>query len=259
MKIIITENQLSFLATETSVIGMIPNSAAADLGRSIAKKLSKYSLDQFMEDVRSFMGGVAGITIQVLIDGTGVGKFVTVGSWALLTMYDVMKGITKGAWNWLNILSDLAGVILSGPGSKFVKKTLGKIPGATGKLSTFVASIRKLAPNVFNYLSKLVKSFSTVVSKVSSLFTNFINSVSKYLKGTSIYNGLIKLRNGINSSLNKVLTWIEKAFSVKTAKVVKKATTTTKNVVKTSAEDKLTNLATNTVVGGEKSAVGIKK
>ena len=176
MKIIITENQLSLLVHEQGMGGMMtPGTAMADAGRAIGAKLKKYSLDQFMEDMRSFMESGTGIVIQTLLDGTGLGKIVNVSAWSLLTMYDVMKGITKGAWNWFHILIDIAGVILSGPGAKYVKKVLGNIAGkATGKLSDFVVSMKKSAPQAFSYLSKLVKSFSTVISKVTSAITKFI-------------------------------------------------------------------------------------
>ena len=219
MKIIITENQLSLLVNEQGMGGMMTTGTAlADAGREIGSKLAKYSLDQFMEDMRSFMESGTGLVIQTFIDSTGLGKIVNMGAWALLTMYDVMKGITKGAWNWFHILVDIAGVLLSGPGAKYVKKVLGGIAGkATGKLSDFVASMRKSAPQAFKYLSNLVKSFSSVISKVSSSITSFIGSVAKYLKGTSIYNGLIKLKNSISSGLNKVLTWVETAFGQKVA------------------------------------------
>ena len=260
MKIIITENQLSLLVHEQGSMGgmVLPQTfakASADSAKSIANaiasKLKKYSLDQFMEDMRSFMESGTGIVIQTLLDGTGLGKIVNVSAWSLLTMYDVMKGITKGAWNWFHILIDIAGVILSGPGAKYVKKVLGNIAGkATGKLSDFVVSMKKSAPQAFSYLSKLVKSFSTVISKVTSAITKFIGSAAKYLKGTSIYNGLLKLKNSISSGLTKALKWIETAFSSKASQAVKKTAHTTKHVGQHYGQHALVHGAAGAVTGG---------
>jgi hypothetical protein len=62
-----------------------------------------------------------------------------------------------------------------------------------------------------------------VASKVTTTITNFISSTAKYFKGTSIYNGLIKLKNIISSGLTKVLGWIESVFNKKAATAVKTA------------------------------------
>ena len=196
MKIIITENQLSLLVHEQGSMGgfmTTDGTVYADLGR----KLAKYSFDDFMEGVRGFMGGTAGVIIQTLIDMIpGAGKFINMGAWSLLGLYDVIKGTTKGAWNWFNILVDFAGILLSGPGATWVKKALGPIANmATGKLSTFVQAMAKKTPQAYSYIAKLVKSFGSVASKVTTTITNFISSTAKYFKGTSIYSGLIKLKN----------------------------------------------------------------
>jgi hypothetical protein len=146
MKIIITENQLSLIVQEQGSMGgfmTTDGTAYADLG----KKLAKYSFDDFMEGVRGFMGGTEGVIIQTIIDSTGGGKLINMSAWALLGLYDVMKGLTKGAWNWFNILVDIAGIILSGPGATYVKKILGSIASkGTGKLSDFIALMSKKAP-----------------------------------------------------------------------------------------------------------------
>jgi hypothetical protein len=254
MKYIITENQFSLIINEQSMGGMSSPQTFADASTSsakaIASKLSKYSFDQFMEDMRSFMESGTGLVIQTLLDGTGLGKMVNMSAWALLTMYDVMKGITKGAWNWFHILVDLAGVLLSGPGAEYVKKTLGGIAGkATGKLTDFVTSIKKLAPKAFGYLSNLVKSFSSVISKVSSAITNFIGSTSKYLKGTSIYNGLMKVNNSITSSLDKVLKWIETAFGKKVAQTTQKTSQVVGRLSKNLGQDTAVNKGAGSVTG----------
>jgi hypothetical protein len=227
MKIIITENQLALLVQEGVNDPLNENVITDFIG-----KISNFTFDDFMEGVRGFMGGSTGVFIQTMIDMFG-GKLINMASWSLLTLYDIVKGISKGAWDWFNILVDLAGVLLSGPGATWVKKTLGPIANmATGKLSTFVQSMAKKAPQAYSYLAKLVKSFGSVASKVTTTITNFISSTAKYFKGTSIYNGLIKLKNSISSGLGKVLGWIQTAFGKNAADAVKKAVQKTKHTGK---------------------------
>jgi hypothetical protein len=219
MKIIITENQLSLIVQE-GVDGPINENVITDF----IGKITNYSFDDFMEGVRGFMEGAAGVLVQTIIDSTGGGKIINMAAWSLLTLYDVVKGISKGAWNWFHILVDLAGVLLSGPGATWVKKALGPIASkATGKLSDFVAYMSKKTPQAYSYLAKLVKSFGSIASKVGSAINKFITWAAKWFKGTSIYNGLMKLKNTISSGLGKVLKWIESAFGQKTATAVSKA------------------------------------
>jgi hypothetical protein len=218
MKIIITENQLSLLVHE-GVDGPLNENILTDF----IGKISNFTFDDFMEGVRSFMGGSVGVFIQTILDMMG-GKLINMASWSLLTLYDIGKGLAKGTWNFFNILVDLAGVLLSGPGATWVKKALGPIANmATGKLSTFAQAMAKKVPQAYSYIAKLVKSFGSVASKVTTTITNFISSTAKYFKGTSIYNGLIKLKNIISSGLTKVLDWIKSAFGQKAATAVKTA------------------------------------
>jgi len=249
MKIIITENQLSLLVHE-GIDGPLNENMLTDF----IGKITNYSFDDFMEGVRGFMEGAAGVLVQTIIDSTGGGKIINMAAWSLLTLYDVVKGITKGDWNWFHILVDVAGVILSGPGATWVKKALGPIASkATGKLSDFVAYMAKKTPQAYSYLSKLVKSFGSVVSKVGTAFNNFITWAAKWFKGTSIYNGLMKFKNTISSSLGKVLKWIESAFGQKAAtavnKAVQKTTHTGKHYAQHSAQHKLVHAGAQAVTG----------
>ena len=99
MKIIITENQLSLLVHE-GVDGPLNENILTDF----ISKVTNFSFDDFMEGVRSFMGGSVGVLIQTIIDSTGGGKFINMAAWGLLTLYDIGKGLAKGTWNFLIFL-----------------------------------------------------------------------------------------------------------------------------------------------------------
>ena len=250
MKIIITENQLSLLVHE-GVDGPLNENILTDF----ISKVTNFSFDDFMEGVRSFMGGSVGVLIQTIIDSTGGGKFINMAAWGLLTLYDIGKGLAKGTWNFFNILVDLAGVLLSGPGATWVKKALGPIANmATGKLSTFVQAMAKKTPQAYSYLSKLVKSFGSIASKIGTSITNFITWAAKWFKGTSIYSGLIKLKNSISSGLTKVLGWIKSAFGQKAATAVKtavqKTTHTGKHYGQHQAQHQLVHAGAEALTGG---------
>jgi hypothetical protein len=240
MKIIITENQLSLIVQEQGSMGgfmTTDGTVYADLG----KKLAQYSFDDVMEGVREFMGGTTGVIIQTFIDMIpGAGKIINMSAWSLLTLYDVIKGLTKGAWNWFNILVDIAGIILSGPGATYVKKLLGPIASkATGKLSDFIALMSKKTPQAYRYIAGLVKSFGSVISKVSSAFNKFITWAAKHLKGTSIYKSLLNMKSSITSGLGKVLGWLGNAIGQKGLAAVKSSAKTTTHTGKHVAQHKV--------------------
>jgi hypothetical protein len=252
MKIIITENQLSLIVQEQGSMGgfmTTDGTVYADLGR----KLAKYSFDDFMEGVRGFMGGTAGVIIQTFIDMIpGAGKFINMSAWSLLGLYDVIKGTTKGAWNWFNILVDFAGILLSGPGATWVKKALGPIANmATGKLSTFIQAMAKKAPQAYSYITKLVSSFGSIISKVSSAVSKFISWAAKHFKGTSIYKSLLNMKSSITSSLNKVIGWLKNAIGQKGVKAVEKAAHTGKHVVQHKTQHDLVHAGAAALTGNK--------
>jgi hypothetical protein len=240
MKIIITENQLSLIVQEQGSMGgfmTTDGTAYVDLG----KKLAKNSFDDFVEGIREFMGGTEGVIIQTILDVIpGAGKLINMSAWSLLGLYDIMKGLTKGAWNWFNILVDIAGIILSGPGATYVKKILGSIASkGTGKLSDFIALMSKKVPQAYSYISGLVKSFGSVISKVSSAFNKFITWAAKHFKGTSIYKSLLNMKSTITSGLSKVLGWLENAISQKGVSSVKNVVKKTAHTSKHAAQHKV--------------------
>jgi hypothetical protein len=251
MKIIITENQLSLLVHE-GVNGPLNENILTDF----ITKFSNFTFDEFMEGVREFMGGTAGVIIQTLIDMIpGAGKFINMGAWSLLGLYDVIKGTTKGAWNWFNILVDFAGILLSGPGATWVKKALGPIANmATGKLSTFFQAMAKKVPQAYSYVTKLVSSFGSIISKVSSAFSKFISWAAKYFKGTSIYKSLLNMKSSMTSGLNKVIGWFKNLIGEKGVKAVKnavqKTTHTGKHVAQHQAQHSAVHAGAAALTGG---------
>jgi hypothetical protein len=206
----------------------LPNGSVCKSFRS--EKFDQYmksvSLDSFMEDMRSFMTSGEGAIIQIMLDFTGGGKIINLASWALLALYDIIKGVKQNVWNYGNILIDLAGVAFSSAGSQFLKNSLKNVgSAAAGKLSTFVANVAKKAPQAYSYISKVIRAFGTITSKISSSVTSFITFIGKYIKGTSLYKGLMNLKNTITSTLGKILDWIESSFGQTAGQYAQKTVT----------------------------------
>ena len=224
----------------------LPNGSVCKSFRSdkFDEYMKSVTLDSFMEDMRSFMTSGKGAIVQMMLDFTGGGRIITLSGWALLTLYDTMKGIKQNVWHWGNLLIDLAGVVFSSAGSQFLKNSLKSVATkATGKLSTFVASMAERAPQAYSYISKLVSSFGTVASKITTAITNFITFMGKYLKGTSLYNSLVNLRNTITTSIGKVLGWIERSFGQRAGQFAQKGVTQVSQKARSKAQEKVRDYA----------------
>jgi hypothetical protein len=206
----------------------LPNGSVCKSFRSdkFDEYIKSVTLDTFMEDMRSFMTSGKGAIVQMMLDFTGGGRIITLAGWALLGLYDIMKGVKQNVWDYGKILIDLAGVAFSSAGSQFLKNSLKSVgSAAAGKLSTFVANVAQKAPQAYSYISKVIGAFGTITSKISSAVTNFITFIGKYLKGTPLYNGLVNLRNAITSTLGKVLGWIERSFGQRAGQFAQKTVT----------------------------------
>jgi hypothetical protein len=258
MKVIITENQLN-LIMEQSMGGMVsPQTfaqASSDSAKGIANAISnltKMDVKSFMEGLREFLESGAGVVIQVLLElAPGIGPFLNVAAWGALTVYDIMRGINYNKWNWFNILIDIAGVITTGPGGKYVKKLLGKVAKwGTGSLETFVSAIKKYAPEAFNYILKIIKSISGVVSKISGLLTNLLTKLGGRLKNTAIYKGVQGLKSSL-SRIPEILTKIEKTFGKFASSTVEKGVNIGKHVASHHTKGVASSLAATALTGGK--------
>lgn len=210
---------------------------------------SNITLDQIVENVRSGMGSIAGIVLQVLIEFIpGIGPLINTGAWSLLLGYDVIyKGIMSKKWNWFNIIVDLIGVITTGPGGGIVKQGLSKIAGyGTKSLKTFIGAIKKYAPKTLQYIKPLISKVSSVVGGVVSFFSKLLNMVATKLKGGQLYNTILKLKNGLGG-LTGILHQIESALALV---VGHQGASVTAKVGEKYGEEQLVHAGVGSVTGG---------
>lgn len=186
------------------------------------KKLTSITFDQFMEGLREFLTSGTGFVVQLILEVLpGIGQFINVGAWSLLTVYDVMLGVNKNKWDWFNIIVDLCAVVTTGPGGKYVKKALSPVVKfANQSIEVFASAISKNTPKVFKYVLKLVKTIKSFVPKIAEHIKKLISYFGKNLKNTAIYKGLIKLSNQLSTSVSSILTKIENAFVMQEGKLV---------------------------------------
>lgn len=242
---------------EQSMGGMSSGQSFAQHSTSGAKtiidKISKYTLAQFMEDLRGFLSSGTGMIIQIILEGIpGIGQIINVSAWSLLSLYDVTMA---KSWNWMNIIVDIVGVITTGPGGKYIKNLLTKVKGfAGGTIEAFAAAVKKYAPKAFQYLVKTLKYISTFISKASSQFKQLLGYLGKYMKNTQIYKGLVKMEAKMSTAFSDILSKIETSFGENTAKSVGNVAHKTKHVgqhyAQHQAQHDLTHKVAGSVLGG---------
>jgi hypothetical protein len=171
---------------------------------------SDYSIDEFAESLRSGMGSLVGIIAQVILDFVPViGPIINVGAWSFLAAYDIDKGITTGQPNWFNIIVDLIGVATTGPGAAVAKKVLGPAAKYAGSgVKVFFQQLKRINPKGFNYIYGLLKNASSWVVKVTGPLTKMIGALAAKAKNTSIYSGLVKLKNAA-ARIHKIIHEVE--------------------------------------------------
>ena len=184
---------------------------------------SDYSIDEFAESLRSGMGSLVGIIAQVILDFVPVlGPIINVGAWSFLAAYDIDKGITTGKPDWFNIIVDLIGVATTGPGAAVAKKSLGPVAkyGRSG-IKVFFQQLKRINPKGFNYIYGLLKNASSWVTKVTGPISKMIGALATKAKNTSIYRGLVKLKNGV-ARIHKIIHEVEGNLLLVGAKAAEK-------------------------------------
>jgi len=142
------------------------------------EKIKKMTFEDWVEEFRNFLNGVAGIAIQIVLALTGVGNLVNLIAWGLLTVYDIgYQGFAKGNWNWYNVLTDCVGLLGSGAAAaifKGVKSTLTTIKS----IEAFIPGIARaskttpaITKNVVPWLQKIVTGGGTIITKIGQAFT----------------------------------------------------------------------------------------
>jgi hypothetical protein len=169
------------------------------------------------------MGSLGGIIAQVILDFIpGLGPLLNVSAWSALAAYDIDKGITTGKPNLFNIIVDLIGVATTGPGAAVAKKVLAPVAKYAGSgIKVFLQQLKRINPKGFNYIYGFLKNASSWVTKVTGPLTKLIGALAAKAKNTSIYSGLVRLKNAA-SNIHKVIHEVEGNLLLLGAKTAEK-------------------------------------
>jgi len=178
------------------------------------KQLTSITFPQFMEGLREFLTSGTGFVVQLLLEAfVGIGQFINVGAWSVLTVYDINLGINQNKWNWFNIIIDIIGVVTTGLGAKVAKTALAPVARYAGQsIEVFAKSVIKYTPKVFKYVLKIVKSIKSFITNMSKNIKTLMDYIGKKFKDGAIYNGLSKMNISLSASVVPILTKIESAF-----------------------------------------------
>jgi hypothetical protein len=167
--------------------------------------------EKIINAVRSFLGGVAGGVITTILDFTGIGKVITSIGWGILLAGDIILGIIKGAFDWINIAIDAICIATTGAVGGAIAKALKPIMGKGSNIRYIIDYIKK---------SPLVGKFGTMIesglAKVGQLASKAINWLvstpwwKKYIASSFIGKAV--------ASVSKYVTKLVDDFSLGLAK-----------------------------------------
>lgn len=174
------------------------------------RAISTQTFEQTMEGIRDVASGIKGVVAAVALDATGVGEVVNPIFWGLFATYDCWLWAEKGTLNMFNIIIDIIGVATAGAGSAFVKgfkSVLG--PVAKSGIAKFVSVMKTNAPELFNYLLKILKGSKPIINKIASQTAIGIKELSKKLP--FLAEELQSMKSGIGT-LKGFMAQLETAF-----------------------------------------------
>jgi hypothetical protein len=173
------------------------------------RAISTQTFEQTMEGIRDVASGIKGVVVAVALDATGAGEIINPVFWGLFATYDCWLWAKKGTLNMFNIIMDIISVATAGAGAAFVKgfkSVLG--PVAKSGTAKFISVMKKSAPELFNYLLKILKGSKAIISKIATQTEIGIKELSK--KFPFMVNKLQSMRSGVGT-LKGFMTELETA------------------------------------------------
>lgn len=170
------------------------------MGEGAKKFLDKFTFDDIMEGIRSFLlGGVGGV-ITTIIEFTGVGRIATTIVWGAVAIYDIYNA-TIGKVDWAKILMSALGLIAGGIIGKKLGNLLKPFFGAGGTISKFVAKIK--TQKWFKYT---LGPFIRIIQKIATYVGKGIGGAIAWLEKSVIGKIIPK---GIKTAFSKFVKWLE--------------------------------------------------
>jgi hypothetical protein len=220
-----------------SVVGDVTGiNAAVSVGEGIGKAiqtLKNMTVGDIMEGFRSFLGGVAGGVVQILLTvfGGPLGAGINLFAWAVLLIWDIYQW-TQGKPNWWNLILDTFSVVTAGLAAKALApakavaseaKTLPLLMSALKKgfptvykyVAGFGGTLVKLGgkavtgvKNALGWLSSKLPFFSTMWNKLNGM----ISKIGDLVKSLDDAIGTAVSGKVISSINNKVGGFMQKSF-----------------------------------------------
>ena len=194
--------------------------AGEAVGKAI-QALKNMTVGDIMEGFRSFLGGVAGGVVQILLAvfagplGAGINLF----AWGILLIWDIYKW-TQGQPNWWNLILDTFSVATAGIAAKALAPA--KAVAAEAKtLPTLMSALQKKFPTVYKYVAGFGSKLSALGGKIVEVVKNGIKWLSNKLPFfSSFWNKL----NGMVSKIGDLIKSIDDAIgAVLSGNLVKSA------------------------------------
>jgi hypothetical protein len=158
------------------------------------------TIEDIMEGFRSFLGGVTGGVVQILLSvfGGPLGAGINIFAWAALLVWDIYKWV-QGQPNWWNLILSTFSVVTAGVAAKTLgpANTVGKEAGSKG-LKPLLSSLKTKFPKIFEYLASFGKSLSSLGGKAVSGAKNAVGWLSSKIPWLS------SVWKGFNSAISKI-------------------------------------------------------
>lgn len=196
--------------------GVAPFKAGYDLVKLYQnwEKIKKMTFEDWVEAFRSFVNGVTGVAIQIVLALTGVGN---IANWivnGLLLIYDVCyQGMGKGNWNWYNIITSAIALLATGAAAALLKPAKAILQGVKSagqiglKLSGAPAVFTKIAP----YIKSMGAGMGKIIGWVSKTFTIFTTKfpmIGRFLK--PLKGGISKIKGFLDEVVSGFQAYFKK-------------------------------------------------
>jgi hypothetical protein len=187
--------------------------------------IKNMTFEDWAEAFRSFLNGVAGVTIQIVLALTGIGNIANWIANGLMLIYDIVyQGISKGNWNWYNIITSAIALVATGVAAAAFKPLKALFTGIKSA-SKIAPAIAKYSPQLLTKIRPLIQSIGGGIGKimgwVMKAFTTFTTKfpiIGKFLK--PIGGGINKMKGYLDEVVEGFQSYFKKG-SLQNAPTVK--------------------------------------
>lgn len=144
-----------------------------DMGQAL-RNLKNFKFADFMEGFRSFLNGLGGVVVQIMLSIflPGIGSGINAFAWGALTAWDIYKAV-KGKVNWMDLITDLFGLVTNGIAARTLAPAKAAI-GAEAELPTLMQKLATKFPKIYGYLQSLGSKLMGGIGKITQAMENAI-------------------------------------------------------------------------------------